>query len=93
MQHALNDYHKFVFEEWLTKGLITDTSSIHVILEKYLSSSYSSKKWLNAVSTIVYRMSETPWQTQREISEETGLTKKELIEINEVIRDIDLGVL
>ena len=32
-------------------------------------------------------MSETPWQTQREISEEVGLTKKELIEINEIIRD------
>jgi len=79
-----------VMKKWLqeeyTIGIPKD---VYAITSKYLSKKYNKKSYILKVCLIIHRLSEMPWYTQEQISEDIGIDKKELIKLNKVIRDCD----
>ena len=45
------------------------------------------KKWVIPASKIIHHLSEMPWYTQKDLLEDTGLLREELIELNKLIHD------
>ena len=48
---------------------------------------YLPKRWYGHASLIIHRLSELPWTTQRELSNETSLTIAEMMTLNSFIRE------
>jgi len=75
-------------KEWLqheySLGLPKDVKKI---LKSNLPSKYKKNTWVTKVGFIIHRLSEMPWYTQEQILSEIGITKKELIELNKIIRE------
>ena len=63
--------------------------SVSDIIKNNLPSKYKKKTWVTKVALIVHRLSEMPWYTQEQISDEIGISKKELIKLNKIIRECD----
>ena len=59
------------------------------IVDVFLKEGIPSDKIISA-SKIVHFLSEMPWYTQKNLLEDTGLSKKELIKLNRLIHDSDL---
>ena len=75
-----------LIKKWLYSNLPLDVDNqIKNIILNELSQEY--KKYLDSVFIIVYRLSNIPWYTQKEIMQETNLTKDEIIKLNSVIRN------
>jgi len=83
--NKLKSMKKWLQEEY-TLGV---PKNIYNIISEYLPKKYNKKSWVLKVSLIIHRLSEMPWYTQEQISEEIGLTKKELIKLNKIIRECD----
>ena len=60
---------------------------VNDIIVKNLPKKYRKKTWINKVGLIIHRLSEMPWYTQEQILKEIGITKKELIKLNKIIRE------
>ena len=75
-----------LIKKWLYSNLPLDVDNqIKNIILNELSQEY--KKYLDSVFIIVYRLSNIPWYTQKEIMRETNLTKDRIIKLNSVIRN------
>ena len=56
-------------------------------LKDIFERSHIQKRWYGQVSLIVHRLSEMPWTTQRELSNETSMDVAELMTLNSFIRE------
>jgi len=75
-----------LIKKWLYSNLPLDVDNqIKNIILNELPQEY--KKYLDSVFIIVYRLSNMPWYTQKEIMRETNLTKDRIIKLNSVIRN------
>ena len=79
-----------IMKKWLQQEYSLGISEeVRNIIIQNLPKKYRKKTWINKVGLIIHRLAEMPWYTQKEISEETGLNKEELIKLNKVIRECD----
>ena len=60
---------------------------VSLIIQNNLPSQYRKKTWINKVALIIHRLSEMPWYTQSKILNEIGVSKKQLIELNKIVRE------
>ena len=60
---------------------------VSLIIQNNLPSQYRKKTWVNKVALIIHRLSEMPWYTQSKILDEIGVSKKQLIELNKIVRE------
>ena len=60
---------------------------VSLIIQNNLPSQYRKKTWVNKVALIIHRLSEMPWHTQSKILNEIGVSKKQLIELNKIVRE------
>ena len=76
-----------IFQSWLCKEYSDDVPNdiINVIEGEGIP-----KRWVIPASRIIHRMSEMPWCTQEEISNEISLTIAELMTLNSFIRESKL---
>jgi dTDP-4-amino-4,6-dideoxy-D-glucose ammonia-lyase len=56
-------------------------------LKDIFERSHIQKRWYGQASLIVHRLSEMPWTTQRELSNETSMDVAELMTLNSFIRE------
>tara|TARA_Y100000593_G_scaffold95125_1_gene200243 strand:- start:12643 stop:14178 length:1536 start_codon:yes stop_codon:yes gene_type:complete len=75
------------FKKWLYKDY--SVSLPQNIIDIFLKEGIPEDKII-PTSKIIHFLSEMPWYTQEKILEDTGLLKKELIELNELIRNSEL---
>jgi dTDP-4-amino-4,6-dideoxy-D-glucose ammonia-lyase len=79
-----------VIKPWLyNEYSIGLPKSVSDVIKNNLPSEYKKKTWVTKVALIVHRLSEMPWYTQEQISDEIGISKKELIKLNKIIRESD----
>jgi len=79
-------YNNFEMKKWLySNSPLNISDDTKNIISAELPDKF--KKNLTDVIIIVYRMSNTPWYTQKDIIQETNLKKDELIQLNEIIRN------
>ena len=73
-----------IFQSWLYKEYSDDVPNdiINVIENEGIP-----KRWVTSASRIIHRLSEKPWYTQKEIIQETNLSKDEIIKLNVAIRN------
>ena len=75
-----------MIKDWLYNKHSTDLPDELIdIFER----SHIQKRWYDQASLIVHRLSEMPWTTQRELSEETSMGIAELMTLNSYIRESD----
>ena len=76
-----------IFQSWLYKEYSDDVPNdiINVIEGEGIP-----KRWVIAAARIIHRLSEMPWYTQEEISNEISLTIAELMTLNSFIRESKL---
>ena len=74
------------FQNWLY-GEYSDNVPNEII--EIFKNENIPERWLTPATKIVHRLSEMPWYTQEKLSEETLLTKAELITLNSFIRHSD----
>ena len=72
------------FRKWLCREYSDDLPSEIV---KVFENENIPERWLISAARIVHRLSEMPWYTQEEISNEISLTKAELMTLNSFIRE------
>ena len=77
---------------WILKNTFNmpKNEDLNILLNKVGQSSNNSfdyKKYIEAISKIVYKFANDPWSTQEEVQKDLKLTKSELILINKFIRE------
>ena len=79
--------NKKIFKNWLYQKYSSNLpqSIIDILLKENIP-----QKYILPSSKIIHFLSEMPWYSQKNLLEDTGLSEKELIELNQIIRDSDL---
>ena len=74
------------FKDWLYKEYQTGipTHVTNTLLKEGIP-----EKWIVPASMIIHHLSEMPWYTQKQMLEDTELSKQELIELNAIIQNSD----
>ena len=74
-----------VMKEWLQEEYtIGIPKNVYTIVSKFVPKKYNKKSWILKICLIIHRLSEMSWYTQKQISEDIGINKKELIKLNKV---------
>ena len=76
-----------IFQSWLYKEYSDDVPNDIINL---IEGEGIPKRWVIAAARIIHRLSEMPWYTQEEISNEISLTIAELMTLNSFIRESKL---
>ena len=74
----MNDIKKWLYNKELKQ---TPQSIFNLILNEGIP-----EKWLHSASHIIHKMSNIPWYSQKEIQQDIGLDKKDIIQINTLIK-------
>mgnify|MGYP004453458659 FL=1 len=75
-----------IFKKWLYSEY---SSNIPSPIKDILIQENIPTEWIIHASKIIHHLSEMPWYSQRNLIEDTGLSKSNLIKLNKIIHDSD----